>query len=110
LRFAVEWTMASLAFWITRVTAINQLYYVVFLFLSGFVAPLDLLPGPVRGIAELLPFYRMLGFPVELLLGRLSPTQALVGFGAQLAWLAFALLLLNVVWARGVRQYSAVGA
>jgi ABC-2 type transport system permease protein len=110
LRFAVEWTMASLAFWITRVTAINQLYYVVFLFLSGFVAPLDLLPGPVRGIAELLPFYRMLCFPVELLLGRLSPTQALVGFGAQLAWLALALLLLNVVWARGVRQYSAVGA
>jgi ABC-2 type transport system permease protein len=52
----------------------------------------------------------MLGFPVELLLGRLSPTQALIGFGAQLGWLAFALLLLNVTWARGVRQYSAVGA
>ena len=72
LRFAVEWTLASLAFWVTRVNAINQLYFVVFLFLSGFVAPLDLLPGPVRAIAELLPFYRMLGFPVELLLGRLS--------------------------------------
>nr|MBA2598365.1 ABC-2 family transporter protein [Chloroflexia bacterium] len=110
LRFAVEWTMASLAFWITRVNAINQLYFVVFLFLSGFVAPLDLLPGPVRSIAEWLPFYRMLGFPVELLLGRLSPTQAMVGFGAQLAWLALALVLLNVTWARGVRQYSAVGA
>jgi ABC-2 type transport system permease protein len=110
LRFAVEWTLASIAFWVTRVNAINQLYFVVFLFLSGFVAPLNLLPGPVRGIAEMLPFYRMLGFPVELLLGRLSPTQALVGFGAQLGWLGFALLLLNVTWARGVRQYSAVGA
>ncbi|MDF2759783.1 MAG: hypothetical protein K0S99_2417, partial [Thermomicrobiales bacterium] len=109
-RFAVEWTLASIAFWVTRVNAINQLYFVVFLFLSGFVAPLDLLPGPVRAIAELLPFYQMLGFPVELLLGRLSPTQALVGFGAQLGWLALALLLLNVTWARGVRQYSAVGA
>jgi ABC-2 type transport system permease protein len=110
LRFAMEWTLASLAFWVTRVNAINQLYFVVFLFLSGFVAPLDLLPGPVRAIAELLPFYRMLGFPVELLLGRLSPTQALIGFGAQLGWLMFSLLLLNVTWARGVRQYSAVGA
>ena len=110
LRFAVEWTMASLAFWVTRVNAINQLFYVVFLFLSGFVAPLDLLPEPARAIAELLPFYRMLGFPVELLLGRLSPTEVVVGFGAQLGWLAVALLLLNVSWARGVRQYSAVGA
>ncbi len=110
LRFAIEWTLASLAFWVTRVTAINQLYFVIFLFLSGFAAPLDLLPGPVRTLAEWLPFYRMLGFPVELLLGRLSPTQALLGFSAQLAWLGIALLLLNVTWAKGVRQYSAVGA
>jgi ABC-2 type transport system permease protein len=110
LRFAVEWTLASAAFWVTRVSAINQLYFVVFLFLSGFGVPLDLLPGPVRVLAEWLPFYRMLGFPVELLLGRLSPNQALLGFAAQLGWLAIAVTLLNAMWARGVRQYSAVGA
>src|SRR5918993_2546038 len=110
LRFAVEWTLASAAFWVTRVSAINQLYFVVFLFLSGFAVPLDLLPAPVRVLAEWLPFYRMLGFPVELLLGRLSPNQALLGFAAQLGWLAIAVMLLNAMWARGVRQYSAVGA
>jgi viologen exporter family transport system permease protein len=110
LRFAVEWTIASVAFWVTRVSAINQLYFVVFLFLSGFAAPLDLLPAPVRVLAELLPFYRMLGFPVELLLGRLSVNQALLGFVAQISWLVIAVVLLNVTWARGVRQYSAVGA
>ena len=87
-RWSWPWRCASpwngrwprLAFWVTRVSAINQLYFVVFLFLSGFVVPLDLLPGPVRVLAEWLPFYRMLGFPVELLLGRLSPNQALFGF------------------------------
>jgi ABC-2 type transport system permease protein len=110
LRFAVEWTLASAAFWLTRVSAINQLYFVVFLFLSGFAVPLDLLPGPVRVVAEWLPFYRMLGFPVELLLGRLTPGQAALGFAAQVAWLAVAIALLNAMWARGVRQYSAVGA
>jgi ABC-2 type transport system permease protein len=110
LRFAVEWTLASAAFWVTRVSAINQLYFVVFLFLSGFGVPLDLLPAPVRTLAEWLPFYRMLGFPVELLLGRLSVSQALVGFAAQLGWLAIAVMVLNAMWARGVRQYSAVGA
>jgi ABC-2 type transport system permease protein len=110
LRFAVEWTLASAAFWVTRVSAINQLYFVVFLFLSGFGVPLDLLPNSVRVLAEWLPFYRMLGFPVELLLGRLSASQALLGFAAQLAWLVIAVMLLNAMWARGVRQYSAVGA
>jgi ABC-2 type transport system permease protein len=110
LRFAMEWTIASVAFWVTRVSAINQLYYVAFLFFSGFAAPLALLPDPIRTIAEWLPFYRTLGFPVDLLLNRLSLHQVLVGFGAQVAWLVIALVLMNVIWARGVRQYSAVGA
>lgn len=73
-------------------------------------APLALLPEPVRVLAEWLPFYRMLGFPVELLLGKLTPQQVLVGFGAQIAWLAVAAVLLNVAWSRGIRKYSAVGA
>jgi ABC-2 type transport system permease protein len=110
LRFAVEWTLASVAFWVTRVNAINQLYFVAFLFLSGYAVPLALLPEPVRVVAEWLPFYRMLGFPVDLLLGHLAPAQAVVGLVAQGAWLAVAILALNLVWARGVRQYSAVGA
>ena len=110
LRFAIEWTLASAAFWVTRVVAINQLYFVAFLFLSGQAVPLPLLPGPARTLAEILPFYRTLGFPVELLLGRLSLGEAVLGIGAQAAWLAVAVLLLNVVWNRGIRQYSAVGA
>jgi ABC-2 type transport system permease protein len=110
LRFAVDWTVASSAFWVTRVSAINQLYFAAQLFLSGFAVPLPLLPGPVRTIAEWLPFYRMIGFPIELLLGWLTPTQAVIGLGAQLGWLAVAILGLNWVWARGIKQYSAVGA
>lgn len=110
LRFALEWTIASTAFWVTRVNAINQVYFVLFLFLSGFVAPMALLPGPVQTIAAWLPFYRVLGFPVDLLLGHLSREQIIIGYGAQIAWLAIAVVLLNVTWARGVRQYSAVGA
>lgn len=110
LRFALEWTIATAAFWVTRVNAINQLYFVAFLFLSGFAVPLPLLPGPVQAVAQWLPFYRFLGFPVDVLLGRLPTDQLLIGFGAQVAWLVVALWLLNATWARGVRQYSAVGA
>lgn len=110
MRFAVEWTLASAAFWVTRVSALNQLYFVAFLFLSGYAVPLALLPDSIRTVAEWLPFYRMLGFPVELFLGRLSLEAAAIGFAAQIGWLAIAVLVLNVTWARGIRQYSAVGA
>ncbi|MDQ2651510.1 MAG: ABC-2 family transporter protein [Chloroflexota bacterium] len=110
LRFAVEWTLASLAFWVTRVTAINQLWFVAFLFLSGFVAPLALLPPFAQTLATWLPFYRMLGFPVDVLLGHLSLQQIWTGLGAQVAWLVIAYAVLQFTWSRGIRQYSAVGA
>jgi ABC-2 type transport system permease protein len=109
LRFAVEWTIALAAFWTTSVTAINRLYFAVFIF-SGYVAPIDLLPGPAKTIAEILPFRWMLAFPVELAIGRVPVEEALTGLGWQLAWLLAAAIVLSLVWRRGIRRYSAVGA
>ena len=110
LRFLLEWTLAQAAFWTTRVSAINQTYFVLMLFLSGQIAPLTLLPHPIQVAAAILPFRWMIGFPVELLLGRLTLAQALTGLGAQAAWLVVSLVLVRVVWRAGVRVYSAVGA
>jgi ABC-2 type transport system permease protein len=110
LRFLIEWTLALAAFWTTRVSALNQTYYVALLFLSGQVAPLSLFPGFVQAIGMALPFRWMIAFPVELVLGNLTPTQTLIGFGAQMAWIGVGLVLVRIAWRAGVRQYSAVGA
>jgi ABC-2 type transport system permease protein len=109
LRFLVEWTLALAAFWTTRVSAINQMYYVALLFLSGQVAPLSLLPSPIQAVATALPFRWMVSFPVELLLGRLTPAKAMAGLAAQAVWVALSLGLVKIVWCAGVRAYSAVG-
>ena len=110
VRFLLEWTLALVAFWTTRVSAINQSYFVLMLFLSGQIAPLTLLPQPVQIIADVLPFRWVIGFPVELLLGKLSPVDALIGLGAQAAWIIVGYVLLRIVWKAGTRVYSAVGA
>jgi ABC-2 type transport system permease protein len=110
VRFLLEWTLAMAAFWTTRVTAINQVYFVLMLFLAGQIAPLTLFPRWIQVVADILPFRWMLGFPVELVLGRLSPVQALEGLAAQLAWVILSLVLIRAVWRAGVRVYSAVGA
>lgn len=110
VRFLLEWTLSLAAFWTTRVGAINQAYFVVLLFLSGQIAPLTLMPRPVQALAQVLPFRTMVGFPVELLVGRLTLSEALTGLGTQAAWAIICLVLLRVVWRAGVRVYSAVGA
>lgn len=110
LRFLLEWSLALAAFWTTRVGALNQTYFVAVLFLSGQIAPLSLFPMPVQVVANILPFRWMIGFPVELFLGRLSPAEALVGLGVQAIWLGIALVLVRLLWRVAVRNYSAVGA
>jgi len=110
LRFTMDWTLAMCALWINRVSAINQTYEVLLIFLSGFFAPLAVMPQPLQMLANVLPFRWILAFPVELLLGRLSLQQTLIGFGMQLFWIALALTTLQFVWRAGVKQYSAVGS
>lgn len=110
LRFLLEWTLAQAAFWTTRTSAINQSYFVLILFLSGQIAPLELFPHPIQVLATILPFRWILGFPVELLLGRLTPIEALTGIGMQALWVVLAYGLMRFIWRAGVRLYSAVGA
>jgi ABC-2 type transport system permease protein len=110
LRFLVEWTLALVAFWVTRTGAINQAYYVLVLFLSGQVAPLTLLPGAVQVVASVLPFRWMVAFPIEVATGRLGPAEVALGYAVQLAWIGAALVLLRLTWRAGIRRYSAVGA
>lgn len=109
LRFLLEWTVSMVAFWVSRMTAIDQMYYVAILFLSGQVAPLSLFPFPVRIVASALPFRWMVSFPVELLLGRLSLAATLQGFAIQAGWIAVISGGFTVLWRRGVARYSAVG-
>lgn len=109
VRFVLEWTLALVAFWTTRVSAINQSYFVALLFLSGQIAPLTLLPQPFQIISFLLPFRWLISFPVELLLGRLTIMEVMIGLGAQTGWLLICVGLLRLVWRAGVKVYTAVG-
>ena len=109
VRFLLEWTLAQAAFWTTRVGSLNQLYFLLLLLLSGQIAPLSLLPHPVQIAAKILPLYWTVGFPTELLLGKVTPSAALFGLGVQAIWLVITFFLSGVVFKLGVKAYSAVG-
>lgn len=110
IRFVTTWTVALAAFWLTRIQAVVQAYLLLLLFLGGEAAPLALLPGWVQTVAWWTPFPWQLAFPAELLLGRLSSMEMVVGLGIQLLWAVASVGLLVVVWRAALRRYSAVGA
>jgi ABC-2 type transport system permease protein len=110
LRFVLEWMLGLAAFWTTRVLALNQIYFALTGLLAGRWAPLSVFPDWLQSAGIVLPFYYCLAFPVELALGQLTPEQAVHGFAVQLAWLAFVLGGIALLWGRAVRRFTAVGA
>ena len=109
-RFLFEWALALAAFWTTRVTALNQIYFSLLMFLAGRVAPIALLPEALRALASHLPFYYMVGFPVDVALGRVPVREVVEGLGMQALWLALAAGTVALVWRRAVARFSAVGS
>jgi ABC-2 type transport system permease protein len=109
LRFTLEYALGLIAFWTNRLSAIISLYGAVSLFLSGRMAPLDFLPGPLQAMAAWLPFYGMIGLPVDVFMGRLSPGEIVAGWLAQGAWIGITAAGAILLWRMGIRRYTAAG-
>ncbi len=108
LRFVLQYTFAMLAFWMERASAIEQLSFLPYMFLSGLVAPLAVFPPALRHLAEMTPFPYLVNFPSQLLIG--GHVDAPRGFATMAAWIVVLLLLNRLLWRRGLRQYSGMGA
>jgi ABC-2 type transport system permease protein len=52
----------------------------------------------------------MMSFPIEIFTGRLAHFEILRGLALQWMWVAVFYLVYRMVWVRGVKKYSAVGA
>ncbi len=110
LNIAMASAFGMIAFWSTQSANVYSLWWGVGQFLSGWIAPLAMFPPAVRQIAYWLPFRSLLGFPTEVLVGRLSPGETAFGLAVTLGWIVFFLLLYRGLWRLGLRRYEAVGA
>jgi ABC-2 type transport system permease protein len=108
LRFLIQYTFAMFAFWTERATAIEQFWFLFYLFLSGMIAPLNVFPEGVKAIVMWTPFPYLIYFPASLLVG--LPVNVGQGFGVMLAWSLLFWIINRWLWRRGLRHYSGMGA
>ena len=108
LRFLLQYTLAMLAFWTERASAIEQFFFLVYLFLSGMIAPLEMFPESVRAVVLWTPFPYMIYFPASVLVG--LPVDWGQGLLTIALWGALFLGLNRWLWRKGLRQYSGMGA
>ncbi|MBK8979504.1 MAG: ABC-2 family transporter protein [Planctomycetes bacterium] len=109
ISFGLMFAAGGLAFFMTDTSAVMNLYYGLFALFSGYLLPLDMLPGPLETLAAWLPFRFMLSVPVELMTRTLDGVRLAELLGGQLAWAVIATGLALGVWRAGLRRFEAVG-
>ncbi len=108
LRFLMQYTYALFAFWTERASAIEQFFFLLHLFLSGMIAPLDVFPDAVREVALWTPFPYMINFPASLLIG--LPVDLGRGLLVMLGWGLLFFVWNRWLWRKGLKHYSGMGA
>lgn len=108
LRFVIQYTFAMFAFWTERANAIENFWYLFYLFLSGLIAPLEVFPEPVRKIVLFTPFPYLIDFPSSILVG--LPVDLTRGFLSLIAWILIFLGVNRWLWRAGLKRYSGMGA
>ncbi|MDF0553986.1 ABC-2 family transporter protein [Kamptonema sp. UHCC 0994] len=108
LRFIIQYTFALFAFWLERASAIEQVWSLVYLFLSGIIAPLQVFPESVRNVVLWTPFPYLINFPASILTG--LPVDVGRGLLVMLGWGVVFFVWNRWLWRQGLKQYSGMGA
>lgn len=109
LNVLMAMTFATIGFWTTQAGNIYSLWWGIGAFLSGWIAPLSLLPEFVANAARVLPFRSSMGFPLEIMLNRQNAEEMGVGFAVTAIWIGVFTMLYRLGWKQGLRRYQAVG-
>jgi ABC-2 type transport system permease protein len=108
LRFLIQYMFALMAFWIERANSLEQLWFLFFLFLSGYLAPLEMFPDGLRTFVMLTPFPYVIYFPTAVFLG--FPVNIPQGLLVMGIWTVVFWGITQVLWRKGLKQYSGMGA
>lgn len=109
LHFMTCYPIQLVAFWADNCWSLMVAHRIVASLLGGLLVPLDLFPAWSRPVVDALPFRYMFAFPVDALLGRVTPGQFATGMAVALAWCGVSAAVSAAVWRRGTLQYTGVG-
>jgi ABC-2 type transport system permease protein len=105
----VQGIVELLSFWAENVFGLMVAMYFIINFFGGGLIPLSLFPQWSQDILAFTPFPYMIGFPVQIIVGKIGFIDALPGFCTMIAWSVGLSLFITTVWKRGLRRYSGVG-
>jgi ABC-2 type transport system permease protein len=109
LFFLMLAAVEMVSFWQENVWSLSVMLKFVLMLLGGGLLPIAFFPKDFQPVLAQLPFTYVASFPVDCMMGLISPARWVTGMGIAAAWIAVFAAIAGWVWRRGVRQYSGVG-
>jgi len=110
LNFLIFWCVGLVGFWLTEIGFLFEAVRIVIIAASGGILPLAVFGPTGERILKLLPFRFTIQFPTELLCGRIPTPEIATSFALAVLWSAVLWAAGQILWARGIRRFAAVGS
>ncbi len=109
LGFFLEASFGMIGFWFLEVSSLLFVYMLFNFFFSGHMFPLDMLPAPWDTIVMFIPLQYLAYFPAAVFLQKITGPDLWIGLSVEAAWVLFFIVVCRVMYARGLKRYSAFG-
>lgn len=109
LYFFINVLLGLIGFWSPDVWAPRFIFWIAVGFFAGEYFPLDILPQQIYEIFKILPFSYLIYFPIKVYLGQLSYVEVFQGFAVMLFWIFIFWVIVELVWKKGLKSYTAQG-
>ena len=107
--FNLSCCLEMVSFWTDQVWSLMVMLKFTTRFLGGALIPLSFFPVWSQEPMSYLPFQYLVGFPAEVVMGRVTFDQWATGVVVISIWAVVALWIRSRVWYNGTRQYTGIG-
>lgn len=109
LHFFISVLLGFIGFWSNEGWGPRFIFYQMIAFFSGGLFPLDMLPKPIFTLFQFLPFTYLNFFPIKVYFGQLSVIEIIGGFVICSVWIGIMYYVVQFVWKKGLKSYTALG-
>lgn len=109
IMFAVSLLSGLLSFWTMSSWGVRNAKNAIVSFFSGAVVPIDLLPGWLQNVMNVLPFKNIIYVPTFIYMGKYTAQEMMTNIVMQLCWAVGLWLLVNFLFNMAIRKVSING-
>ncbi len=107
--FLFDWVIASVTFYTMEVWGLMVLHEGFWLFFSGSLIPLNMMPDPLRTLATMIPFSQASYVPMGILSGTIPLSEAPLRWLTQAVWVGGLWVVSRTVFSFAARRVTVQG-